>query len=79
MFDNSFQSAALSFSVFAFISKNNYLATSFSKCVALAGMYIIVSKIMLNNCDVSGHPFFIPDFNKSGFLTFKHDIGFNFT
>lgn len=43
-----------------------------------SSMYIIVSKITLNNCDDSGHPFLILDFNKNAFITFKHDVGFNF-
>ena len=41
-------------------------------------MYVIVSEIMLNNCDDSGHPFLAPDFNKNASVTFKHDIGFSF-
>lgn len=44
-----------------------------------SSMNIIVSKITLNNRDDSGHPFFILDFNKNAFITFKHDVGFNFS
>lgn len=43
-----------------------------------SSMYAIVSKITLNNCDVSSHPCLILDFNKNVFITFKHDVGFNF-
>lgn len=71
---NGCLSASLSFPRFTVLSKNRYFATPFSICVLFSNLYIIVSKIMLNNCGDSGHPFLTPDFNKNACLIFKCDV-----